>query len=585
LIAVGPESISDDGKHFGSEWFSDAKEGGSPNSSNSEHRQLELLNPDVIDAPFEVANVTRGWLVVKVKQPHSASTREILGGVAKIISDFIVTQDLSRQTIRQQEIQHYANNVHSSLKTKEVANHIANDARLLMNCERVSVYSIQRGRARLLSVSSVAAVENRTDLLKRQKSLVAVAAQMEEPLGSDRPPSLTSRHGKAVNRLLNDYQAKSNFPFLFGIPLSSSRTHGSYLVAESTADVNRLNFARAVADVVPPAAVAMSNAMKHESIPFGGFLSSIASVFNFISLPKFVVAVGLLTMIVAAMFLVQTDFKIRMEGELRPVVRRVVFAPAEGVVERVLVRQGDLVSVDQPLIQIRSPELELSLSRNEGELQKYSKLLDSKKIALNQASSDPNTAPAIIGQLSSEVSDTEFQIESLEDERDFLEGEAKKLLVVSPIAGNVTTWKVEETLIKRPVRWGDSLISIAYEEGDWEMRFRVPERKVGYLLNARKEQSPSDRDPANLESGSDVEFFFESNPAKKFTTTISEFGKSTEPDSKLGPVAVVVCGAPDGDYDRRHGSRVLGDVDCGKKSIMFVWTRELIDSFRRKFVW
>ena len=605
LFAIGSDANRSDSSHSSSShsnpaanisdyvaplWVDEnSNENSSGQGSNLEKscsKQLHLQHPDVVDSPIEVSNSTRGWIVAKIEPPQSASARDILDGVARIIADFMITQDLSQQATRQEQLRLYSTNVYSSLKTKEVANHIANDSRLLMNCERVSVYSLNRGRLRLLSISSVASVENRTELLKQQKRLVAVASQMDEPLGSDRPPPVSSRHGKAIDRLLREYQQLSDFPFLFGISLSASRTNGSYLLAESTADISRLDFAQGVAEVVPPAAVAMKNAFKHESIPFGGLLGALAGVTGMFNMSRFVFTAGILAILMAALLFVQTDFKIRIEGELRPTARRVVFAPSEGVVDQVFVGQGDLVSIDQPLIRIRSPELELSLSRTEGELQKIAKLLDSKTIALNQASSDANAAPSVIGQLSSDVSDAEFRIDSLEDERKFLLEQAGKLLVVSPIAGNVTTWKVEESLINRPVRWGDSLVTIANEEGDWELRFRVPERRIGYVLQAQGDQNNlGDQDPQERMSGRDVEFFFEANPVQKFSATIEEVGKSTESDSILGPVAVVVCSAPDDEYVRRHGARVIADIYCGKKSIMFVWTRELIDSARRKFVW
>jgi hypothetical protein len=218
--------------------------------------------------------------------------------------------------------------------------------------------------------------------------------------------------------------------------------------------------------------------------------------------------------------------------------------------------------------------MELALTKNAGEFEKLTKLLDSKNIALNQASSDPDASAAVIGQLSSEVSDVEYQLSSIADEKKYLLEQQDELQVTSPIEGNVITWKVEELLMNKPVRWGDALMNVANEAGDWQLRFLVPERRIGYILEAQDQQQ-----------GRELEFFFESNPQNKFAAQISEVGKSTERDADLGPVAIVFCPAPDEDYVRRHGARVIADVNCGRKSIGYVWTRELIDSFRRRFVW
>ena len=36
---------------------------------------------------------------------------------------------------------------------------------------------------------------------------------------------------------------------------------------------------------------------------------------------------------------------------------------------------------------------------------------------------------------------------------------------------------------------------------------------------------------------------------------------------------------------RRHGAKVVGDVACGRRSLAYLWTYQLVDALKRQFVW
>ena len=35
--------------------------------------------------------------------------------------------------------------------------------------------------------------------------------------------------------------------------------------------------------------------------------------------------------------------------------------------------------------------------------------------------------------------------------------------------------------------------------------------------------------------------------------------------------------------ERRVGAEVVGKVNCGKRNVVYVWTYELVDAFKRRF--
>ena len=57
-------------------------------------------------------------------------------------------------------------------------------------------------------------------------------------------------------------------------------------------------------------------------------------------------------------------------------------------------------------------------------------------------------------------------------------------------------------------------------------------------------------------------------------------GQSMCPTSPIG-----ICEVPGGEFMKRHGARVIADVNCGHKPIFASWTQELFDSIRRKLIW
>ena len=246
----------------------------------------------------------------------------------------------------------------------------------------------------------------------------------------------------------------------------------------------------------------------------------------------------------------------------------------DGVVETVFVDHGDQVTVNQPLIQIRSADLDLEIEKAFSDIQKIDQLKDSKRIALNQVSG-ANADPNVAAQIASEISDLDFQKASLVEKEKFLRAEREKLSIVCPIDGQVITWQVKQNLANKPVRWGDPMLKVAFLNGDWNLVFRVPERRIGYLLDAAK---ASDQ-PVELE------FFLESNPGKKYRVPIVEIAQSASQDAELGAVTLVKCNVPDELKAKRQGATVAGDVYCGKRSFWFVWTREMSDAIKRRFVW
>jgi len=557
--------------------FSSLLQSQSQNSKNG-----LVIRPIKRAANQDTESSTWGALFVHLKGQTSTSVEAgVVDAIGESIEAFVVRQSQEKSADADQfqdEFLRFSVNAHSSLDQREVAHHLANDSRLLLGCERVSIFQINGRKPKLLAVSSVATVEGRSELVRNLNAMVGWAVRSGVPIMSDHVSN-----DERQSDLLRSHCEETNLPFVFGIPIhqndggvepSNGKPIG-FLLAESNEDIDRVKFARAISHVEPHVASSLSNSNVYSQIPFRRTLGGLGRIFNVANLSHAAIAIGLVALMTLAALFLKTDFKIRITGELRPAVERNVFASYDGVVEDVFVTHGDSVSTTDSLLKIRSPELELEIEKASSDIGKLKQLKEAKQIALNQVSS-ADADPGLAAQLASEMSDLEFQMATLMEKQRFLNEQKNELQILSPIDGQVTTWQLKERLTDKPVRWGDPVLNVAQLDGDWVIVFRVPEGRVGYLLARQKELGD---EPLVLD------FFLDSNPGTKFRIPIESIDHSVIQDEELGPVTMLRCSAPPDLLTKRQGASISADVDCGRESYFSVWTREMFDSLRRRFVW
>jgi multidrug efflux pump subunit AcrA (membrane-fusion protein) len=80
-------------------------------------------------------------------------------------------------------------------------------------------------------------------------------------------------------------------------------------------------------------------------------------------------ALLLMTLLACILTFVPSEFTVTGTAELVPDHRREVFASGSGIVEQLLVQHGDDVEVDQPLVVLRDPQLDLELPKIMGEIE------------------------------------------------------------------------------------------------------------------------------------------------------------------------------------------------------------------------
>jgi len=158
---------------------------------------------------------------------------------------------------------------------------------------------------------------------------------------------------------------------------------------------------------------------------------------------------------------------------------------------------------------------------------------------------------------------------------EILSKQRKELQVKSPLEGRIQKWDLIETLLARPVRRGEVLMTVADTEGEWVARLLVPDSDIGHLLAA------AERSDEDLK----VSFVLASDPATTHQGTVQHFGEVSQPNDRMKNNAVMV----EVEFDSksitqlRSGASVVCKIHCGKRPFGYVWLRELWEEWERHF--
>src|SRR5206468_3456976 len=156
----------------------------------------------------------------------------------------------------------------------------------------------------------------------------------------------------------------------------------------------------------------------------------------------------------------------------------------DGLVTKIHVDHGQMVSQGDLLVEIRSPELDLEMQRVAGELETARKRLAAAQSERLQMKPSDTDARLRQRRLTAEEEQYQQQVRDLADRQSMLQKELEALTVKSPLTGEVITWNVQQQLTARPLKRGDALLTVADIAGPWQLELKVPSRRAGRLLAA-----------------------------------------------------------------------------------------------------
>jgi|GEM_PF-6873844 len=505
--------------------------------------------------------------------------QELLGTCMLLSGHFLIRHDVSdlkkRLTVRR-IVEEMSSQLAQQADLPEPAGEICRVIQRTLEVDRVSLFSIASRSAKLLGNSATSNPSGKggaVRLLERITSQIAhQQSELEIRMGGESSPLASS-----LRQQVDQYIEETGVRALLWIPVwssvrsteqNSTSTLLGMLLLEHFSSEWPNSQQQPVYELAKPQAVQSARRVLLDfRRGWWGSLRRVAARRG----AWVIGGLALTTLITILLFTIPATLEIPVDGVLKPSRRAAVFAPLQGVVDQVAVQHEQSVAVGTPLFKLRAPDLEIEERRISGEMATLRTRLDSLKSARirNRVSGTRAESDA---DLSAEESDLETQLRGLHAQLELVHQQMDFLIVKSPLHGQVDRWDLVQSLSGRPVSHGQYLCDVLDVTGDWEIELSVPDDVIGYVLQAQQ-QAPCP-----------VSYFFRTNSGRKFSSRLTTLSNTAQLDREgRSIVHATMPAVTDADVPFRVGAGVLARVDCGKRSLGFVYFREVIEFLRRTF--
>ena len=505
--------------------------------------------------------------------------------MAELAADYLKSRRLRHLGDRQslwEQLEGFIRSVHRDLDSTATAYTIVNESRRLVQCDRVSIALRERKRLTVKAVSGLDTIDRRAAEVQQLGRLATAVATAGKPLwysgdGRDLPPQ--------IDKPLHDYLDHSHAKLLGIVPLYRTEEEADdadtrrkreplgALIVEQLAD-SRTNQAllERTEIVAEHSSTALANAIEHESLflmPLWKTLGKAKWIVQARTLPKTVAVVAAIIAAVAALVLVPADFDLAAKGKLQPALRREIFAPLDAVVIDVPVKHEDAVQQGGVLARLANNELEVQIANLAGR----ERTTGERMLSLNRAQFDQRLTIEQANQIAGERLELEQTAESIDRELALLREQRERLVLRSEMDGQVVTWSVGDSLLRRPVQRGQILMTVVDPDGDWELELYMPEKRMGHLARALN----------GAEQELKVIFMLASHPGQEFEGRVVDLHRVAEVRGEEGNTILVRVAIDRAKLpDLRSETTVTARVQCGQRSIGFVVFHELMETVHTK---
>ncbi len=555
-----------------------------------------LLSPVVNrqkDCIGTVELIQRGGITNQAQEGYLRFVTQI----AALFQRWHEQQDLARLSGHSEKLtekMQFLSQTHSSIDFKETAYNIANEARRLLNADRVSVGRWNGRTCKITSISSQDRFDNRANVV-RKLSNVATAA-----VGADQTFWITGDTtgiAPEVAKKINDYLDEANSRTLAVIPLAvrppdvpdlnmnkrqmhKVRKLGALIVEYFDDDVTEDRIGDECKLIVEHSQLALDNARAHGEI----FLQPILKRLGWLQqtlfgdhLKKTLTGLAALALITLAMIFVPWELTMRVDGVLHPEERRTVFAEAPGYVKEfnlkeknIKVRAGDLIL----LLDDHNRAQEMSaMTSNLTRLEEQAASLarSASRVPRDQQNALKSQRDTILAELAAAQRNIKMAKET-----------ATKLFEKrAPIAGTIVSWDLEQRLRGFPVQPNQALFSVANLDGPWRLEIKIPHQKIGYVGRAMEAAKADGKDSI------DAEFTLNTNANKTYSGKLKQLAMRPYTDGQSGTQfyrAVIEVNRDDLEGDElTPGAGTTVRVSCGKVPLYKRCFYQVTDWFKTTF--
>lgn len=542
----------------------------------------------LILCPITVAGETKAVIEILQRPDSPPEARDgflnFLDELCHHAAEFHLRRELHQfreRTVLWARFEAFSHRVHSKVDLRETAFTIVNESRSVIGCERVSLAEVRGKHCRILAVSGVDTLNSRANSIRCLNALVAAAVATNEPFWyAGQAGEIAPQVEAPLQAYLDESPARllAIVPLYAGVDDTNQERDAMLgaLVVERFDGACDDEMQRRIGAVCGHAALALNNALDYRNLPtlpIVGPLIAARRRHRAGWKPRWLIGAAVVLLVLAALVLIPADFRVESTGELRPSSRFHVFAPADGTVRinQLPVSKRSQVGRNEIVAVLKSAPLEMQHNQIWGELQTVEKQLDAVRNERFGRESPDGTRKSRSSELTARTQELEQQRESLRERLKLLEARKRELTVRSPVSGEVLTWDVVRRLEGRPVRQGQILMSVAKLDGSWEVLLRVPERDIGYVLDAQR----------RLRSDLAVTFETANQPGTVHRARIRRVSTATQIGSDGRSIVFVTLGVDDSSgIPLRPGTTVSARIHCGTRSIGYVWFHDVIDAAR-----
>jgi transcriptional regulator with GAF, ATPase, and Fis domain/multidrug efflux pump subunit AcrA (membrane-fusion protein) len=489
----------------------------------------------------------------------------------------------------------YVTEVHRHLDLKETAYAIANEARRLLKCDRVSVARWNGSRCKIVAISGQDRFDNRANVVRKMQEVATSSVSADSSLWITGD---TTGIAPDVARQINDYLDESHSRTLIVWPLTvtgpevadlemkskrtiPARKVGAIIVEYFDDDVSEDRIAEQQQLIVTQAQLALDNSRKHSEIFLLPVFERLGRLQQFLFRDHYaktmtgLAALGLLTLL---LLFFPKELKMKVDGVMRPTERQTVFSQFDGsIIRDVLVDEQSDVEAGQVLLKLESPELDFKILELLGMIEKTElqrTILIGRGSRLLASGGQP-------GDREADLNDIELlnaQLRNFEKQLNLLEEKKNLLDIKSPIKGTVITPQPKRRLANLPVTANVAVLEIVNPGGPWELDLKVPQHKIGYVTDAMS---------ANPDRPLKVEFRLGTNPNLVLEGELIKVSQRAVP-SQAGNTEYRAWVQADARQfsqlqdELRTGAGVTAKIHCGTRSLGFVCFYQIIDWLRTR---
>ncbi len=421
-----------------------------------------------------------------------------------------------RTMLGQQELwlklETFARQIHGSLDSTECSYLIANEARRLVEVDRISVAVRPAAKCEVAAISGADVVEKRSNLVQLMRDLFDAVIGWGEKLiytgikDDALPPK--------VLHALDAYLGESNSKILVVMPLHDERDKESKKPARSAllmecfeTNLQPEQLIARLEVVGRHACPALYNAGQYRRIPFRFLWLPLAHVQDGLGgKTKAIITASVAgaALFILAMIFVPFPLKMDGNGPLVPIDRNWIYTPNPGKVTDIMpgLKSGSKVTKGQTLMTL----FDTDLAKQVNDLQTEIAVLEARVQALPTKAGDPGEKDN-----AAQINEAKITLRNKIEIRNQLRNRTNADLaqpgyfkIVAPRTGIVLNADFREMLDGKLVKPTDPLIRIGATDpvhpkvADWEIMLKIPQKHVGQVLEAYK------RLPAGAELDVDV---------------------------------------------------------------------------------